>query len=81
MTNYRQLALDGTKDARNLLKQRFESLIYKGERVSVGESASEEEIERLKRRITDIWPHIDMTKKLTKQQVSLDSDILIKNQC
>lgn len=67
--NYRKLALDGTKDARELLKTRFESLNYKGESVEVKEPASEEEISELKRKISDTWSQINMNGKLTKADV------------
>lgn len=67
--NYRKLALDGTEDARNLLKRRFETLTYKGEPVVVKDPASDEEIQRLKRKISEIWPEIDMGGKLSKADV------------
>lgn len=67
--DYRQMALDGTKDARELLTKRFEALVYKGENVVVGDAATDQEIDRLKRKISDVWPEIDMDKKLTKADV------------
>ena len=46
--DYRQIALDGTKDARLLLTERFQRLTYKGEKVLVGQPATSIEIDELK---------------------------------
>lgn len=67
--NYRKLALDGTKDARQLLSERFKRLTYKGEKVTVGQSASIEEINQLREPIVAHWPDIDFSKTLVKSDV------------
>lgn len=68
-TDYRQLAIDGTKDARDLLSARFQSLSYKGEQVRLGCAATDDEIEALKRRVSKILGGIDFDAKIVKSQV------------
>ncbi|XP_062561268.1 uncharacterized protein LOC134225322 [Armigeres subalbatus] len=60
--DYPRLALEGTEDARRLLKSRFESLRYKGEKVIVSYAANEAEINTIKANITDQWPEINLSK-------------------
>lgn len=47
--DYTKLALDGTKDARELLEKRFRTLTYKGTSVLVGEPADMDEISELQK--------------------------------
>lgn len=68
-TNYRQLAIDGTKDARKLLTARFESLSYKGEQVKMGYPATDDEIEACKDRVSKALGGIDFAAKIAKSQV------------
>lgn len=65
--DYPRLALEGTKDARELLQSRFESLCYKGEKVKVHPAATEEDIQTVKSEITSLWPAIN-SKKTSKAQ-------------
>ncbi|XP_038122977.1 uncharacterized protein LOC119771239 [Culex quinquefasciatus] len=66
--DYPQLALDGTKDARKLLSDRFERLTYKGEQVQIGEPVTEEEISELKLKISALFD-IDFSAALLKAKV------------
>lgn len=70
--DYPRLALEGTKDARELLQSRFESLCYKGEKVKVFPAASEESIQAIKSEITNQWPALNLNK-ISKAQAMSDS--------
>lgn len=66
MIDFPQLAKDATKEARALLKRRFES--FKGENFKVNESASNEEIKAMKNNILSHWPDMKM-ENVSKQEV------------
>lgn len=66
--DYRRLARDGLKDSLVLLAHRFETLAYKGEIVLVRDSATDHEIETLRKQITRVRPDIDLSGKVTKGQ-------------
>jgi len=60
MINYKKLAKDGTKEARNFLEKRFASLEYKGEHFNIETAADDKDIIDMKNHINSIWPDFDV---------------------
>lgn len=68
--DYPRLALEGTKDARELLRSRFEALCYKGTKVKVHSAATEDDIKALKSIIINLWPAINLDKTSKAQAMN-----------